>query len=118
MIATSLSKNVSGSNTNARVPSRHGLRSSHSRAVSTSWAVAPHREPRLGQRGPRHVAAKFFQAVAILAVESRRGVQREPLGLVAERVRSGDRHMRGCRSGGVIAQRLDRAARLGAERDA
>ena len=30
MIATSLSKNVNGSNTNARVPSRHGLRSSHS----------------------------------------------------------------------------------------
>ncbi len=79
-------------------------------------AVAPDREPRLGESGSRDVAAKFLQALPIMTIDLRRGVQREAMGLVAERVRSGDRHMRGCCGGGMVAQRLDRAARLGAER--
>ncbi len=61
---------------------------------------------------------ELLQLIAIVTLDTRPGVQRETVGLVAERVRSGAGHMRGRRSGGVIAQRLDRTARLGAERDA
>ena len=79
-------------------------------------ALAPDREPRLRARGTRDVAAEFLQMLPAVAIDVRRGVLLPAMGLAAERFGSGDGHMAGRRSCGVITQCLDRTARLRAER--